>query len=274
MYYIDLQEELQHLSDFLQQHDVSDQAHWRIQQQGSLQHWQDILAQLETVIEENSLWFNVHEDAELDVYILMEHEIVFKQFCLELSYLLRLSYDLGLDHAMRVQLYDYVLNIWLAYADLLAVIQQQGQMQAVPPLILEVDYATAILLMSCAIVLDDGDSVVKIVHALLYERTADRLLDILTYPYLQPNEISPQYILHYPYSALEDAFNSEVNVDTLSTYLSKIQQDQDNAVYWQKKKYHELRVVGQWCFDVLALAVIYQLDHRPLHHFRCFPHAF
>lgn len=38
MHYIDLQAELQDLSAVLKQQDVSKQACWRIQQQGSLQH--------------------------------------------------------------------------------------------------------------------------------------------------------------------------------------------------------------------------------------------
>ena len=165
------------------------------------------------------------------------------------------------------------MNIWLAYADLLAVIQQKGQMQAVAPLILEVDYATALLLMTGAIVLDEGDSVVKIVHALLYDQT-DCLLDILIYPYFQVSEISTQYSLHYPYISLAQCLNHEMNVNTLATYLEKIKQDQRSGVYWQKKKFHRLQVLGQWSFEALALAVIYQLDLSQLSIFTNFPQDF
>ena len=273
MYDIDIQNELQNLSDFVQQQKVSLASHWRIDKQGSLQHWQDILAQLESAIEENSLWFNVHEDAEQDVYLLMEQEIVFKQCCLDLTYLLHLGYVLGLNQAIRIVLYTHILNIWLAYADLLAVIQQKGQMQAVAPLILEVDYATALLLMTGAIVLDEGDSVVKIVHALLYDQT-DCLLDILIYPYFQVDEISTQYTLAYPYACLAQCLNQEMNVNTLATYLAKIEQDQRSGVYWQKKNFHRLQVLGQWSFEALALAVIYQLDLSQLSIFTNFPQDF
>lgn len=184
MHYIDLQAELQDLSAVLKQQDVSKQACWRIEQQGSLQHWQDILTQLEYHIEEDSVWFNCHEDTDLDVYILMEQEIVFKQLCLELSVLLRLSYDLGLTRAVRIDLYAHILNLWLGYADLLSAIQQQGEMQGTSALILEVDYATALLLISSDIILNEGDAVVQILHSLLADHT-DRLLDILIQPYLK-----------------------------------------------------------------------------------------
>ena len=65
-----------------------------------------------------------------------------------------------------------------------------------------------------------------------------------------------------------------MNVNTLATYLEKIKQDQRSGVYWQKKKFHRLQVLGQWSFEALALAVIYQLDLNQLSTFTNFPQDF
>lgn len=270
MYYIDIQAELRNLSAVLKQQDVSKQACWRIQQQGSLQHWQDILTQLECHIEDDSIWFNRHEDADLDVYMLMEQEIIFKQLCLELSALLRLSYDLGLNRAVRLDLYAHILNLWLGYADLLSTIQQQGEMKATSALILEVDYATALLLISSDVILNEGDEIVKIVDSLLADHT-DRLLDVLIQPYLQQDKISEHYALSYPFEKLNQCVNSEANIADLKHYMMQIEADQAIGYFWEKKRFHHLQVLGQWRFEVLALAIIYQLDVSSLKAFATFP---
>lgn len=265
MYYIDVQDELAQLHQLLQQQQVTRVSQWRVTTQGSLQHWQDILLQLASVIDEHSIWFNIVDDADLDVYLLMEQEITFKRLCLELSTILRLSYDLGIDRNIRIVLYQHILNLWFGYADLLASIQQHDEMQGTAPLILELDYAYAILLMTNDLALNEGDSMAKIMDGLLMYQS-DRLLDVLTLADLHHDRISEDYAVSYPFVQLDTVFQQTVDETSLSDYVQQIEADQQRGYFWDKKRFHALVVFGQWRFEALALAVTYQLD---LSAFKC-----
>lgn len=53
--------------------------------------------------------------------------------------------------------------------------------------------------------------------------------------------------------------------------MMQIEADQATGYFWEKKRFHPLLVLGQGCFEVLALAMIYQLDVSSLKAFATFP---
>ncbi len=274
MYHIDFEETLGKLFQKLKQIEVADPSMWNISQKGSLQHWQDIFAQVEDTLETEVFWFDTESDcSEYDVYSFIEQAILLKDFCLEMTYLLRLSYDLGVNREDRTELYNTILDLWFAYADLLSFIQSEDENYSTTPLNLDVDYSFALLLLNCAILLDQGDSVVKIVDGLLHYQN-DRLLDILSYPYFTDPTISDEYQITYPYKELDSILNTTVDQDTISAYLTKIAQDQENGRYFEKKHFHKLSVLGQWSFEVLGLCAVYQIDSALFKDFKSMPSEF
>lgn len=272
MYYINIQSELAQLSLQLQSIHVTDAHQCIIRKTSAMTHWQDIVEYLESMIAEERLWIELDDLNGVDIYILMDQEIIYKNLCLEITYLLRLGYDLGIDRSERIELYHRVLNLWFGYADLLCAIQVQGKMQGIAALILDVDYAVALLLMTCAIAYDDTESVVKIVDGLLHYQS-DRLLDILSYPYFENATISDEYRVNDPYQDLDSILNT-ANQHTISAYLSKISHDQDNGQYFEKKKFHKLMVLGQWSFEIYALVAVYQIDAQLFKGFKSYPYEF
>ncbi|RZG44553.1 PoNe immunity protein domain-containing protein [Acinetobacter wuhouensis] len=274
MCHIDFQQTIEQLYQQLKQIEIADPSTWNISTNGSMQHWQDIISQIEDTLESEVFWFDTeHDFSEYDVYSFIEQAMLLKDFCLEMTYLLRLSYDLGVDRELRAELYHTILDLWFAYADLLLFIQSEDETYSTIALNLDVDYSFALLLLNCAIVLDQGESVVKIVDGLLHYQN-DRLLDILSYPYFENPSISEDYQITYPYQQLDSILNTTVDEKTISTYLTKIAQDQESGRYFEKKRFHKLSVLGQWSFEVLGLCAVYQIAPTLFKDFKSMPYTF
>ena len=274
MYHIEIQNELEQLLSLVAELDVEDSASWRVQVKGSLNHWHDLRDNLEQFVAEETIYFDTLSlDDEIDVYQYLEQEILFKQTCLDLTYLIRLAYDLGVERRHIIEIYRYVVNLWLGYADLVSQIQQLGEMQGTQPLVLDVDYSTALLLTVCAIKFEDSQALVQIVDGLMcYQQ--DKLLDILHYAYFENPSISEHYHVTYPFQQLNEMLEQGVNEQTVTTYLNFIQKEQASGRYFEKKKFHKVSLLGQWSFEIVAICAVYQLDVNLFKDFKSVPDCF
>ncbi|WP_278492455.1 DUF1911 domain-containing protein [Acinetobacter gyllenbergii] len=242
---------------------ISDPTKWRISQPGSLSHWNDLKAQVSEYRENESLYFDPYAVDDLDVYQLLEQEIYFKNFCLELTYLIRLAYDLGLASTQIREIYLSVYQFWLAYADLLSLIQSHGQQLGVAAIELTTDYSHALLLLCCAMCYGDEADIIKTIDGLLLY-PSDRLIDLISYPYLEVETISESYAVAYPFRQLDDLLNTTVDAE----------HDQQQGKYWEKKFFHKIALLGKWRFEALIICKLYGIELDEMKNFESFPDEF
>ncbi|WP_442881266.1 DUF1911 domain-containing protein [Acinetobacter sp. ESBL14] len=252
---------------------ISDRTKWRVSQSGSLDHWNDIKAQVSEYRENESLYFDPYAVDDLDVYQLLEQEIYFKNFCLELTYLIRLAYDLGLASTQIREIYLSVYQFWLAYADLLSLIQSHGQQLGVAAIELTTDYSHALLLLCCAMCYGDEADIIKTIDGLLLY-PSDRLIDLISYPYLEVETISESYAVAYPFRQLDGLLNTTVDASTMSLYLQQLEHDQQQGKYWEKKFFHKIALLGKWRFEVLIICKLYGIELDEMKNFESFPDEF
>ncbi|NIE96820.1 DUF1911 domain-containing protein [Acinetobacter sp. Tr-809] len=252
---------------------ISDRTKWRISQSGSLDHWNDIKAQVSEYKENESLYFDPYALDDLDVYQLLEQEIYLKNFCLELTYLIRLAYDLGLPSTQIREIYLSVYQFWLAYSDLRSLIQSHGQQLGVAAIELTTDYSHALLLLCCAMCYGDEADIIKILDGLL-AYPSDRLIDLISYPYLDVETISENYAVDYPFKQLDSLLNTTVDVSTMNLYLQQIEHDQQQGKYWTKKFFHKIALLGKWRFEALMICKLYAIELGEIKNLASFPNEF
>ena len=275
MYHIDLAYEFEKLQQCLEALNgvVSDIQNWRVPKPGCLDHWNSIKEQIIEYKQNESLFFDSYSSAAIDIYQLLELEIYFKNFCLEITFLIRLGYDLGLEaHRIR-DIYQSVYAFWLAYADLLSLIQQQGHSTGITAIQLTTDYAHALLLLCCAICYGDETDIVKIIDGLL-GYPSDCLIDLISYPYLEVESISPNYAVNYPFQQLDQLLNTSVDASSIGEYIEQIERDQQQGKYWSKKFFHQIELFGKWRFEALILCKLYQIDLDEMKQYQSFPDVF
>lgn len=275
MYHIDLTDEFEKLQQCLEALNgvVSDIQNWRVPQPGCLDHWHSVKEQIIEYKQNKSLFFDPYPSATIDIYQLLELEIYFKNFCLEITYLIRLGYDLGLEAHQIRDIYQSVYAFWLAYADLLSLIQQQGHSTGITAIQLATDYAHALLLLCCAICYGDETDIVKIIDGLL-GYPSDCLIDLISYPYLEVESISPDYAVNYPFQQLDQLLNTRVDASSVGEYLEQIERDQQQGKYWSKKFFHQIELFGKWRFEALILCKLYQIDLDEMKQYQSFPDVF
>lgn len=275
MYHIDQAHEFEKLHQLLEELNgvVSDAQNWRVSHPGSFDHWNSIKEQIIEYKQNEYLFFDSCRPEASDIYQLLELEIHIKNFCLEMTYLIRLGYDLGLAARQIRELYLSVYAFWLAYADLLALIQQQGHSTGITPIQLATDYAHALLLLCCAICYGDESDIVKIIDGLL-GYPSDCFIDLISYPYLEVETISPDYAVNYPFQQLDLLLNTSVEASTLGGYVQQIEQDQQQGKYWSKKFFHQIALFGKWRFEALIIAKLYQIDLNEMTRYQSFPDGF
>ncbi|ENW05671.1 PoNe immunity protein domain-containing protein [Acinetobacter beijerinckii] len=272
---IDQEQEFEKLQQRLDevQESISDPKKWRISQPGSLSHWNDIREQVSEYRENESLYFDPYAVDDLDVYQLLEQEIYFKFFCLELTYLIRLAYDLGVDSTKIREIYLSVYQFWLAYADLLSLIQSYEQRLGVAAIELTTDYSHALFLLCCAICYGDEADIIKIIDGLLVY-PSDRLIDLISYPYFEVETISETYAVDYPFRQLDGLFNTTVDASAMSLYLQQLEHDQQQGKYWEKKFFHKIALLGKWRFEALIICKLYGIELGEMKKFESFPDEF
>lgn len=275
MYHIDQANEFEKLQQCLEALNgvVSDVQNWRVPQSGCLDHWNSIKEQIIEYKQNQYLFFDSYPSAAIDIYQLLELDIYFKNFCLEITYLIRLGYDLGLTADQIRDIYQSVYAFWLAYADLLSLIQQQGHSTGITAIQLTTDYAHALLLLCCAICYGDETDIVKIIDGLL-GYSSDCLIDLISYPYLEVESISPAYAVSYPFQQLDQLLNTSVDASSIGEYVEQIERDQQQGKYWSKKFYHQIALFGKWRFEALILCKLYQIGLNEMTQYQSFPEAF
>ncbi|WP_436868745.1 DUF1911 domain-containing protein [Acinetobacter courvalinii] len=275
MYHIDQANEFEKLQQCLEALNsvVSDVQDWRVPQSGCLDHWNSIKEQIIEYKQNEYLFFDSYPSAAIDIYQLLELDIYFKNFCLEITYLIRLGYDLGLTADQIRDIYQSVYAFWLAYADLLSLIQQQGHSTGITAIQLATDYAHALLLLCCAICYGDETDIVKIIDGLL-GYPSDCLIDLISYPYLEVESISSDYAVSYPFQQLDQLLNTSVDASSIGEYVEQIERDQQQGKYWSKKLFHQIALFGKWRFEVLILCKLYQIDLNEMTQYQSVPDAF
>ncbi|EKU56453.1 PF08929 domain protein [Acinetobacter sp. WC-323] len=275
MYHIDQANEFEKLQQLLEVLNgvVSDVQNWRVPQPGCLDHWNSIKEQIIEYKKNEYLFFDSYPSAAIDIYQLLELDIYFKNFCLEITYLIRLGYDLGLTADQIRDIYQSVYAFWLAYADLLSLIQQQGHSTGITAIQLTTDYAHALLLLCCAICYGDETDIVKIIDGLLGD-PSDCLIDLISYPYLEVESISSDYAVSYPFQQLDQLLNTSVDASSIGEYVEQIERDQQQGKYWSKKFFHHIALFGKWRFEALILCKLYQIDLNEMTQYQSFPEVF
>lgn len=275
MYHIDQANEFEKLQQCLEALNgvVSDVQNWRVPQSGCLDHWNSIKEQIIEYKQNEYLFFDSSPSAAIDIYQLLELDIYFKNFCLEITYLIRLGYDLGLTADQIRDIYQSVYAFWLAYADLLSLIQQQGHSTGITAIQLATNYAHALLLLCCAICYGDETDIVKIIDGLL-GYPSDYLIDLISYPYLEVESISSAYAVSYPFQQLDQLLNTGVDTSSIGEYVEQIERDQQQGKYWSKKFFHHIVLFGKWRFEALILCKLYQIDLNEMTQYQSFPEAF